>query len=238
MVDAPVGLGISRFERVGGDTLIGQTSSLESSVQNSVDPFSNWVFKIDFKRMQGGEVRAFEEWRDALAAGANCTRLQFFDPHEPSNAELGLEAGNYTQWTSGLPWTHGKGWRRGRPLCSVVKAADYDGSVVTLDISNWTNKDTGRVHLPAWFGIIGHFAVYKVTGRDIAGNIARLHIRPPLREKITPFNFATMRPTICVKLIGDKGSTGYYEGHYYVAPSLTVQEVLHEHVVTDVVEGF
>jgi|GEM_PF-3597207 len=207
MVDFPVDLPFSVLTPDGGPDIIGITQSATKKQQTSIDPWAGlWSFTLEIAALQEAAARAFTRLSISAHSGANCFRLPFFDPHEPTWSELGLNVGEakidqYQNWTNDTMWAHGLPWGTGKPLAQITAASAKDSGQISIDLSAWSGV------LPTFFGIVGHFAVYGVQGARFAGDIATVKVWPPVRKAITVSDYATLRPVMCAKVDGKNGAS-------------------------------
>lgn len=223
MVKFPIGLPVTGLTPLGGPRTIGQSQSETAFAQNVVDPFGLWSFKLDFGPLQRGAARAFKRLTTSAHAGANCFRLNFFDPDEPTYEEMGTHA-PAVRWSNNQTWAHGQGWKPATPKAVAAAESPAGSAQITLNIKNW------RGILPAYFGIVGHFAVYSIVDTDVNGDIATLTVWPPVRHKIETGALATFRPVLAARLIDDQGASWQNTGKSTTGASLSVIEVLDETV--------
>lgn len=238
MVPFPVGLPITALTPQGGPLVLGSTTSGTRKTQVVVDPTGGlWSFTLEVAKMKGPMARAFSQLSVALHGGANCCRVPFFDPDEPSFREMGINVSDnydqqYVSWSNGEFWSNGKPWRIGKPLATIAAASAKNSGTITIDTTAW-----GGV-LPTFFGIVGHFAVYCVTGSTFSGNVATCRVFPPVRRAITTTDYATLRPVMAAQLTGPSGAPWSRDASAMSGAQLDIIEVPDEVVLNYVTEDY
>ena len=89
----------------------------------------------------------------------------------------------------------------GKPVVPVTSVSAKDSGTITFDASLWNGV------VPSWFGLVGHFAVYRVEGVVFNGNDAVCRVWPPVRRAIATSDFVTMRPTAAMRITGPDGAS-------------------------------
>lgn len=238
MVDFPVDLPFTAITPTGGPQVRGSTVSETKLSQTIVDPFGGLqAFSVDIGPMYGAFARAFSRLSLSAQGGANCFRFNFYDPDEPTYRELGLsvsdvEGQDYAAWSNNKFWSNGKPWTLGKPLATISAASAKNAGTITIDTTEWGGT------LPTFFGIVGHFAVYGITGATFSGNIATCRVWPPVRKAITTDDYATLRPVMAAKLTGPDGAPWSRNGDSMTGARLNIVEVLDETVRTYVTEDY
>ena len=233
MVDYPVGLPFSGLTPVGGPSVLGATESDTAYVQTVVNPFGVWRFQADFTPMKGRMARAFSTLSASALAGANCFRFPFWHFDEPGFAELGIAVPGRCEvpWSNGEPWSNGHGWQVGKPIVPVTAASAKGGGTITLDLTLWNGV------IPAFFGLVGHFAVYSMIGvAERNGDVATLRVWPPVRRAVTTDDYATLRPVLAAKIAGPQGAPWSRPTEMLSGARLDMVEVPDEVVLSKVSE--
>lgn len=237
MVDFPVGLPIRTQRPLGGPGVLGQTQSETEKTQVVTSPFGDLIrWEVTCPPMKGRQARAFKTLAAAANSGANCFRMELCDFDEPGFDELGLDISTapYVKvpLSNGEALSNGELLTLGKPLADIVAASAKNSGTVTIDASAW-----GGV-LPTWFGIVGHFAAYFITGAVFNGDIATCRVWPPVRRAITTGDFATMRPVVAMQVIGEGGAPWSRQIEVQDGMQISMQEVLDEIVRTYVTEDY
>ncbi|WEX10276.1 hypothetical protein [Chelativorans sp. AA-79] len=122
-------------------------------------------------------------------------------------------------WSNGMPWANGKRWKPSYPLVKVAAPADLGATVVELSDAFWGHA----LGIGDQFGFMPfHFGVYEVT--QVFGN-GMYRIWPSLRKAITPNDFATLQPTIAMRLESEDGLTKNRDPDFIRGGSATLVEV-------------
>jgi hypothetical protein len=215
---------------------MGVTQSETAFVQGVFDPFGLWQFEMEIAPMYGGMARAFTRLSASAAGGANCFRVPFVDSQEPSHEELGLtfplgRDRRFCRWEGGQAWSNGLPWLSGKPVVPVTAASAKDSGTITLNISDWNGV------LPTFFGIVGHFAVYAITGvTSEVGDEVTVRVWPPVRKAITTSDYATLRPVLACRLSSGNGAPWTMKREIVDGAKLLVTEVPDEVVRAYVTE--
>lgn len=233
MVDYPVGLRFAALTPAGGPTVLGTTESETSFVQGVVNPFGVWRFQVDYTPLRDRMAREFKRLSVSALGGANCFRFPFWDFDEPSFAELAMTVPQTCKvnWSNGETWSNGQAWSAGKPVVPVTAVSAKDTGTITLDLTDWNGV------VPSFFGIVGHFAVYSVTGvQSQIGNAATLRVWPPVRKAITTSDYATLRPVLAARISGPAGASWSRQTEVMSGTRLDMIEVPDETVRTYVTE--
>lgn len=209
----PNGVGVSSWTIVSGPVSSGgsESASISGIAQHISGPKSPWVFELSVPPMQGEKARRFNGMLTAAHAGANAISLPWSLINEPINPlSIGLSDLQQLNWSNGQPWSNGQGWSGGYPLESVSADQSKDYSTVTLGNDAWGD----HLQMGDWFGFVGHYGVYTVTG-EFPLDDGKVRIWPPLRKAITTSDEATLEPVLIVRTVGAPTRTkspGYWEG--------------------------
>lgn len=210
LISPPVGLGTTSVEPLSGPRTVsaGATRSVTNFAQTFASPFGDWRWRLSFPAMQGSLFRRYRGWVSALHGGANATRWTFFDPDCMSFREAGADASQIDAeagkpWSNGMPWSNGGNWQSSRPVVSVAAPASREATIVSLADQWWGH----RLDVGDYVGFFPfHFGMYEVTQVVEPG---AYRIWPSLRKAITTADFATLSPTMALRLESeDSASAG------------------------------
>lgn len=205
LVSPPAGLPVVSLEPLSGPRTVGAGGSqaVGGFVQTVAAPFGLWRWKISFAPMHRSMFRRYRGWITALHGGANATRWTFWDPDMmlPSEAGIAVSAradwtstGYTKKWSNNMPWSSGEGWQMTPPQVAVADAAARDATTISIAPDFWGHDlDVGD-----YLGFFPfHLGLYIVTEVFEPG---RYRIWPPLRKELTVDDFATLRPTLAMRL--------------------------------------
>ena len=224
LVSPPVGLGTVTIEPLSGPRAVsaGVTQSVQNFVQTFGSPFGLWRWRFSFPPMRESQFRRYRGWVTSLHGGANATRWTFFDPDQMTFKEAGVTATKEqiefgVPWENGKPWSNKQNWQIARPPVAVAAAAAVKATTISLDDDWWGH----RLDVGDYIGFFPlHFGMYMVTEVIEPGSY---RIWPPLRKAITTDDFATLSPTLAMRLESED-SAGAGRG-LVVADSLTITMV-------------
>lgn len=220
------GLPIVGMEPLTGPRAVrsSSTESVTGFPQSVSSPFGmhRWMFAIG--PIRGPMYRSYRGLVTALHGGANAVLISFPRFDQLTLAEAGIDATQQealsgTPWSNGAPWSNGENWSVGRPLVPVAVDGAKGASVVHIANEFWGySLKRGDV-----FGFVPlHLAWYTVTEVQTPGSY---RIWPPLRKAITVEDWATLRPTMAMKLEGESGGTASRGRVLAEGNSLTMVEV-------------
>lgn len=208
LISRPDGLGLVSIEPLSGPLAVsaGQNQSISGFVQSVAGAFGLWRFRFAFHAMRGAEFRQYRKWITALHGGANATRWPFFDPDAITFQESGVNASNFEiatgqPWSNDEPWSNDRNWATSRPNVAVAEDAAKDATIVKLADTFWGHQLDGGDYL-GFFPF--HLGLYLVTEVISAGTY---RIWPPLRKAITTDDFATLNPTLALRLEGEDAAS-------------------------------
>lgn len=208
LISPPADIGITSIEPLSGPRAVGSggSQSIGNFVQTFGSPFGLWRFRFSFPAMHKSAFRRYRGWITALHGGANATRWQFFDPDMLTFREAGVTATDFEiatgqPWSNHQPWSNGQAWAASRPEVALAAGAALGDTVVSLDQAWWGHSlDVGD-----YLGFFPfHFGLYEVTQVIDAG---RYRIWPPLRKALSIGDFATLSPTLAMRLEGEEAAT-------------------------------
>jgi hypothetical protein len=193
-VDIPL---MSQKPIAGPEAISGsQSTSIGNFTQSVASAFGGWVWEFVFKPMEGEEYRHFRGWLAAQHKGANATRWQMTDRDLMPRSRAGVSgSAGGPSWSNGMPWSNGFRWSFTYPNVAVVEASAFDATIINLGSEFWG-------HALKWGDRIGffpfHFGLYQVTEVIAPGEY---RIWPPLRKAITADDYATLYPTLALRLM-------------------------------------
>ncbi|HEU4986860.1 MAG TPA: hypothetical protein VFT89_07325 [Rhizobiaceae bacterium] len=208
LISPPVGLGIVSAEPLSGPRSVGasRTESIGAFVQTVASPFGLWRWQFSFPAMNGSLFRRYRGWITALHGGANATRWPFFDPDAMSFHEAGVDASNFeiatgVPWSNDEPWLNGENWAINRPVVTVAAAAALGDTQISLADEWWGHSlDVGD-----YIGFTPfHLGLYTVTQVIEPGTY---RIWPSLRKALTTADFATLSPTLALRLESEEAAS-------------------------------
>lgn len=212
LLSPPAGLPVVSVEPLSGPRTVnaGATTSVGNFVQTVSSPFALWRWQVSFAAMHQALFRRYRGWVTALHGGANATRWDFWDPDMMSPHEAGISVsprarwtddGHAQNWSNGMPWSSGQGWGMTPPHVAVAGAAPRDATVVSLGSAFWGHT----LNVGDYLGFFPfHLGLYLVTEVIDPGTY---RIWPPLRKAIGPDDFATLRPTLAMRLESEDAAT-------------------------------
>lgn len=201
----------------GRETLTGFTQTVAS-------PFGAWRWQFTFPPMRGVMARRYRGMVTALHGGANAVRVPFRDPDGLTFAEAGTtitvqqeQAG--LSWSNTLPWSNGMNWQVSKPLVAVAAAAAKGASVVTLANQFWRNN----LGYGDQIGFMPyHFGLYVIT--EVIGG-GQFRIWPPLRAPLITSSYATLEPTLVMRLESESAAPIARGVQVMEAPTITLTEI-------------
>lgn len=225
LVSWPLGLRANFREPLSGPRAVGAASTQAASgfVQTSGASFGLWKWRFQFPPIRGQMFRRYRGWVTSLHGGANATRVPFCDWDGLTPAQAGLPLKNWRidqPWSNGKPWVNGQPWGGGPPNVAVDKSANLDATTVKLANTFWGHRlDIGD--LIGFFPF--HLGLYMVTEVKEPGEY---RIWPPLRKSVGPGDYATLRPTLAMRLEGEEGANAPRSAAFADGLSVTLIETL------------
>ena len=199
LLPAP-GWGLVTLEPVSGPNArnSGSNTAIDGSEQTFDGIGNKWSFRFAFPPLQGIAARRQRGYLNgALLSGANAMRWQVVDGDILTPAEAGV-VGSFSgqTWSNGEAWSDGQTWKPSYPAVSVEAAAAVDKGVVDLTDEYWGHN----LGIGDWLGFFPlHFGLYEVSEVIEPG---KYRIWPRLRKALTTDDYATLHPTIVLKLTG------------------------------------
>lgn len=207
----------------------GATTSLGNFVQTTGSPFGLWRFRFLFQMLRGRAFREYRGWVTGLHGGANATRWTFSDPDMLTPYEMGVSDAHPCKtwsemagqpWGNGMPWSNGALWGATPPHVPVAVAVDQDGTIISLAGDFWGHS----LSIGSYLGFSPFYlGLHIVTEVFEPG---RYRIWPPLRKAITPDDFATLRPTLAMRLESEDAASASRGPVMAEGLSVTMVEVL------------
>jgi len=224
LVNWPLGLRANAREPLSGPRAVGgaSTQSIGGFVQTSGAPFGLWRWRFSFPPLRGQMFRRYRGWVTSLHGGANATRVPFCDWDGLSARQAGIDADRYGSepWSNGMPWSNGQGWRTTPPTVPIAAPAAQDATIISLGSAFWGHGlDIGD--LLGFFPF--HFGLYMVTEVVDPGTY---RVWPPLRNAITTDDYATLRPTLAMRLESEDAANAPRGAAFAEGLSVTMIETL------------
>lgn len=225
LVSWPDGLRANFREPLSGPRAVGAsiTQAASGFMQTSGAAFGLWRWRFQFPPIRMQMFRRYRGWVTSLHGGANATRVPFCDWDGLTTADAGVDAPNWKgnqTWGNGHPWGNGRPWGGGTPSVALASSADRGAFVVRLTDPFWGH----RLGVGDLFGIFPfHFGLYMVT--EVIGP-GEYRIWPPLRKAVTPEDFATLRPTLAMRLESEDGANAPRSASFAEGLSVTLIETL------------
>lgn len=228
LVSWPVGLSANAREPLSGPRAVsgGSTNSIGNFTQTFASPFALWRIRFSFPPMRGQLARRYRGWITSLHGGANATRVPLCDWDGLSKAQRGVSGELQQSWSNGEPWGNGQSWQGYAPIVAVSAAASLDDDTVSLADTSWGHG----LDIGDQIGFTPlHFGVYMVT--EVI-NDGEYRIWPPLRKALTTDDFATLRPTIAMRLESEDAASANRNAAFIENASVTLVEALDADVRT------
>jgi hypothetical protein len=134
-----------------------------------------------------------------MYGGANATRWHVCDWDGLSFAERGIVTTSDAwrrgkPWSNGMPWSNGTNWGSSSPNVAVAEDAALGATTVKLANAFWGHG----LGIGDWIGFFPfHFGWYEITEVFSPGTY---RIDLPLRKALSAADFATLKPTLVMKL--------------------------------------
>ena len=226
LIDFPIGLRFTSRTPLTGPRSSGSasTESLTGFAQTVASPFGLWRWQFTFTAMNKIESRRYRGFVTAMHGGANATRVPFRDPDRMSFAEAGMTVTPYQErygvpLSNGLPMSNGMNHPVSYPFVGVASAAARYADIVMLDDEFWRSALGIGDQIGFGPSYLGLHVITEVQG----GGTFR--IWPPLRKALTTSNYATLEPTMAMRLEGESAA-GFSRGISVMeAPTIVLTEV-------------
>lgn len=223
----PVGLRANFREPLTGPRTIGAGSSVSigNFAQTYASPFGLWRWRFQFPPLKGQKFRRYRGWVTALHGGANATRVPFCDWDGLSFRQRGILETSDTwragqPWSDLNPWANGEPWASSNPTVGLVASAAKGDTIIQIGADFWGhNLDYGDF---VGFGPF-HLGLYMVTERIDDG---QYRIWPPLRKALLATDFATLNPTLAMRLESEDAANAPREAASAEGLSVTLVEVM------------
>ena len=215
------GLGIIQQSFLSGPRTVGsgQSSTIGNFTQTFSSPYGLWSFECGFQPLHRQEGRRLKGWATALHGGANASRWEFRDPDIPQPSELGITT-TMKAWGNGENWSNGCAWASGLPPVRVSSDASDGGTVVALTGEHWGDS----LYEGTFIGFFPfHLGIYAIT--EYLG-YGEYRIWPPLRKSISSEDYATLTPTMAVRVVSQDGIEIPRDGYLTQGAKSMLLEVL------------
>ncbi len=198
----PRDLALTKMQPLSGPRTVGAASneSVTGYIQTVSSAFGLWRWQFTVQFSRGKSLRALRGLITALHGGANAVRYTFRDP-DRTLIESGLSTETEAvAWSNGELWSNGCAWKTAPPLVSVGVAASLGDDEIVLTDEHWVpDLDVG-----SWIGFCPfHFGFYQVT--QVISD-TRFKIWPPLDKALATTDYATLYPTMVMRLQGEDGA--------------------------------
>ncbi|WP_395623428.1 hypothetical protein [Sphingomonas daechungensis] len=157
-----------------------------------------WQWQFTFAPTVYADARAYRGFITAMHSGSNAARIPFRDP-DLRFEDMGLTYSREDRrkgfpWSDGEYWSDGFGWSPNFGFVSVRRAAAKEDTVVALVNETWCR----RLNVGDRIGFgPSHFGLYEIT--EVYPDDG-FRIWPPLRKALTTDSYATLEPTMVMKL--------------------------------------
>lgn len=208
LIEPPLGLPVVSMQPLSGPRTVGaaRTETIGGLVQTVASPLGLWRWQFSFAPMNGDMFRRYRGWITAMHGGANATRWHFYDPDIMAMRTFGgsvtaSELSNGVPWSNDMPWDNGQNWQVGYPHETVAASSAKGSSTVRLQ-NNWWGYVLEPGDMIGFFP--SHFGLYMVTEVISDG---RYRIWPPLRKALTSDDYATLKPTLAMRLESEEAAS-------------------------------
>ncbi|MEY9196641.1 hypothetical protein ABIA16_001757 [Sinorhizobium fredii] len=226
LISMPNGLRPRSMTPLSGPRAVGgaANTSIGNFMQTVSSPFGAWRWQFVFPVSKDSKFRRYRGWVTALHGGANATRVPFGDPDMMTIAEAGMTVTTAQErfgspWSNGESWSNGQNWSITAPNVPIAAAAVLDATIVVLENEFWGHQLQPGDYL-GFFPF--HFGLYMVTEAPGDGEY---RIWPPLRKALTVEDFATLYPTLAMRLESEDAASGGRGVAYAEEATVTLVEV-------------
>ncbi len=193
-------------------------------MQGVSSPLGAWRWRFNLADMRGQLARRYRGWVTAMHGGANATRVPFCDWDGLTRAQMGVSASGQEwragqPWSNGEPWSNGKNWGSTPPVVPMAAAAQRGDTVVSLGSAFW-GRNLGMGDQIGFFPY--HLGLYVITD-VLSPGVYR--IWPQLRKEIVVGDFATLRPTLAMRLESEDAATAPRDAFAITNASVVMVEV-------------
>lgn len=228
----PRGLGITSMQVLSGPRTVGgaSTQSLGGFQQSVSSPFGLWRLGLTFGNMKGKWARTHRGFIASLHGGANAVRVPIIDMDMMKPDEVGVN-GVYAD----QPWSNGQRWSNSNSSTGVLWGRSYPKSLVAgtfakgaIQIALSNQYWGGSLSVGDYIGFEPfHFGLYVITEVLGSGNYRSW---PPLRKDVSNTSYATLKPTIVMRLESEGAANINRDLNAASSLSATFVEVLDEDV--------
>lgn len=226
LISMPNGLWPRSMVPLSGPRAVGgaANTSIGNFMQTVASPFGGWRWQFVFPVSKDAKFRRYRGWVMALHGGANATRVPFGDPDMMSLLEAGMTLTPAQErfglpWSNGETWSNGQNWKVTAPNVPVAAAAAREATIIRLADAFWGQ----RLQMGDYLGFFPlHFGLYTVTEERGDGEY---RIWPPLRKALTVGDFATLYPTMAMRLESEDAASAARGVAYAEEASVTLVEV-------------
>ncbi|ATE84729.1 hypothetical protein phi3LM21_p43 [Sinorhizobium phage phi3LM21] len=226
LISMPIGLKPRAMTPLSGPRTVGGggNTSIGNFMQTVASPFGAWRWQFTFPIAKDAKFRRYRGWVTALHGGANATRVPFGDPDMMTLLEAGLSASPAQErfgllWGNGESWSNGLNWQVTAPNVKIAGASDFDTSIVRLEDQHWGHQ----LQMGDYLGFFPlHFGLYTITEERGDGEY---RIWPPLRKALTTDDFATLYPTMAMRLESEDAASATRSVGYAEEATVTLVEV-------------
>jgi len=180
--------------------------------------------------MRGEKFRRYRGLVTSLHGGANAVRVPFGDPDGLTWSDIGATVTLNNQlagstWSNGKSWSNGKNWGIGIGNVPLLQPVSSGDNAVRLSPTSWgALLDVGDT-----FGFTSHFGLYEVIKMLSPGVV---QVWPPLRANILSTQYATLKPSMVMRLAGESSATAPRGTMVSEGATMTLLEVEHSDVIS------
>lgn len=222
IVPWPIGLGVTSVEPLNGPSVTrsGSTDSLGGFNQSVSGIGFLWEFAFTFPPMSARKAREFRGWITVQHSGANATVYTLIDGDKPKLSEFGLPNEGEVPFSNGENFSNGQPWSSGYPTIALTAAAELGATEITLPDTLWGHK----LGIGTWIGFMPlHLGMYMIT--QVHGD-GRYRIFPELRKAVSVGDFATLTPSVCMRMRSPEAASSVRGVSYVENASYSAVEVL------------
>ena len=229
LLNWPTDLYWERQQILAGPRTVGasQTTSTVGFNQTTQSPFGSWVIQLDFPRLQEKAYRAYRGWVAGMQGGANATRFTMVDFHGAITLNPdGTERPRLIGFDEGFGFEE-----RNHPfqfpatLVRVASPSAQGDTIIHLEQEEWEPQ----LQVGDYIGFVPfHFGKYLIT-QDMGEG--RYRVTLPLRTSIDENTYATLFPTLAMRLTSEDAAPVGRTTAQSDALSVTLTEVFHDDVL-------
>ena len=175
---------------------------------------------MSFPIMNGHKAREHRGWITAQHSGANATVFTLIDGDKPKLSEYGLPDEGSLPFSNGENFTNDHPWKGGYPTIELTATISLEVTQISLPDTLWGHK----LGIGTWIGFMPlHFGMYMIT--EVLGD-GQYRIFPPLRKAVSIGDYATLTPSMCVRMPAPDAARSSRGSAFVEGASLSVVEVL------------